>query len=298
MRSAVAHRHAEALGRADDDVGTPFAGRREQRQRQNIGGDDDEPAACVHRVDERTQVADVAVCAGVLKKHGERIGARGVRRMADHDLDAERRGARAHDVLRLREHVVGDEQARAPALAHPLAKRHRLGGGGCFVQHRGVRNRHSGEVANHRLEIDERLEPALRNLRLIRRVRGVPRGIFEDVAHDDAGRMRAVVALSDHRVQHPVLGGDGLQSRERLELRHRRGKRQRRRTADGSGNDRVHQCRARPLAEHGEHRRLIGRRGADVARDERAAVLEGRERRCRVGGLATGIVHRDVPLPR
>ncbi len=38
MRSAIAHRHAEALGGADRDVGAEFARRREKRQRQKIGG--------------------------------------------------------------------------------------------------------------------------------------------------------------------------------------------------------------------------------------------------------------------
>ena len=45
VRAAVAHRHAEALRRADHRVGAPFARRREQRQREQVGGDDDERAA-------------------------------------------------------------------------------------------------------------------------------------------------------------------------------------------------------------------------------------------------------------
>ena len=42
VRAAETHRHAEALGRADDDVGAPFARRRQQRQREQVGGDDDQ----------------------------------------------------------------------------------------------------------------------------------------------------------------------------------------------------------------------------------------------------------------
>ena len=103
----------------------------------------------------------------------------------------------------------------ARAAAHPLAQRHRLGGGRGLVQHRRVGDRHAGQVADHRLEIDQRLEPALRNLGLVRRVRGVPRRVLEDVASDDGGCVRAVVPLTDERLQHPVLRRDRLQPRER-----------------------------------------------------------------------------------
>ena len=43
----------------------------------------------------------------------------------------------------------------------------------------------AGQVADHRLEIQQRFEPALGNLGLIRRVLRVPAGIFQDVALDD-----------------------------------------------------------------------------------------------------------------
>jgi hypothetical protein len=46
VRAAEAHRHAEALRVADRDVGAPFAGRGEQRQRQQVGGATRPPAAC------------------------------------------------------------------------------------------------------------------------------------------------------------------------------------------------------------------------------------------------------------
>ena len=53
---------------------------------------------------------------------------------------------------------------------------HGLGGGGALVEERGIRNVESGEVLHHGLEVQQRLETALRDLRLIRRVGRVPRG--------------------------------------------------------------------------------------------------------------------------
>ena len=72
------------------------------------------------------------------------------------------------------------------ASAHDrVTKRHRLGRGGRFVEQRGIGDVERGQVGDHRLEIEQRFEPALRDLGLIRRVGGVPAGIFQDVALDD-----------------------------------------------------------------------------------------------------------------
>ncbi len=57
MRAAIAHRHAEALRRTDRDIGAEFAGRGEQRQRQQIGGDDGQRALGMQRRDRGPQVA-------------------------------------------------------------------------------------------------------------------------------------------------------------------------------------------------------------------------------------------------
>ena len=75
MRAAIAHRHAKALRRADRDVGAEFAGRGEQRQRQQIGGDDRERALGVQRRDRRPQVAHRAGRARILQQRAEHLGA-------------------------------------------------------------------------------------------------------------------------------------------------------------------------------------------------------------------------------
>ncbi len=186
-------------------------------------------------------ITDLTVSARELQQRAERTGGRGVGGRTDDDLDAKRLRARADDVARLREDVIGDEEARALLLAHALAQRHRLGGSGRLVQHRRVGDRHSGEIAHHRLEIDERLEAPLRDLRLVRRIGGVPRRVLEDVAQDDAGRVRSVVALADEGAQHAILRGDRRELLERLVLAHRRGQREGRGTADRRRNERVDQ---------------------------------------------------------
>ena len=62
----------------------------------------------------------------------------------------------------------------APAGA--ADQRHRLGGRGRLVEHGGAGDRQPGEVGDHRLEVEQRLEPALADLGLVGRVGGVPGG--------------------------------------------------------------------------------------------------------------------------
>ena len=77
VRAAEAHRHAEALRRADHDVGAQLAGRGQQHQRQQVGGDDGQraEAACA-AVDLGAVVAHRAGGAGILQQHAERLGRR------------------------------------------------------------------------------------------------------------------------------------------------------------------------------------------------------------------------------
>ena len=77
-----------------------------------------------------------------------------------------------------REHLRGSAGAARRATAHLAAAReaqrhqHRLGGRGGAVVHRGVRDLEPGERADHRLELEDRLQRALADLGLVRRVRG------------------------------------------------------------------------------------------------------------------------------
>ena len=131
VRAAIAHRHAEALRRADGDVGAEFAGRGEQRQRQQIGGHDGERALGVQRRDRRPQVAHRARCARILQER------RRTRRpvevgegIADDRRPAERLGARAQHRDGLRMQSASTKNDFALRLRGALGHRHGFGRGG------------------------------------------------------------------------------------------------------------------------------------------------------------------------
>ncbi|KAF1054979.1 MAG: hypothetical protein GAK41_00467 [Burkholderia gladioli] len=281
VRAAEADRHAEALGVADRDVRAPFARRRQHRQREQVGRHQHVAADRVHGFGQRAIVAHVAVDARVLQQHAERVGLGGLRDRAGDHFDADRHGARADHFERLRQHVVGHEEAVRLRLAVALQQRHRLGGGGGLVEQRGVRDGQPGEVDHHLLEVQKRFQAALRDFWLVRRVGRVPGGIFEHVTQDHGRRMRVVIALADEGPEHLVLIRQLAQRGERFRLAFRLREwpeRQRFLAADRGGNHRIHQRRARREAKRVEHGLLAGGVGADVAFGERIARFERGER--------------------
>ena len=224
VRAAEAHRHAEALRRAHDDVGAPLARGPEQREREQVGGGDHEAALRVHG-------------------RGERRGSRAPRRRRRGTAPAPRTpprpraapraspaprcpAARRACAPRRSSAAARRRRRRTPsprAFAERCAQRHRLGRGGGLVEHRRVGDGHAGEVGDHRLEVEQRLEAALRDLRLVGRVGRVPGGVLEHVAQDHAGRVGAVVALADVRLAAPGSSRRGGASRRAPRPRSSRG---------------------------------------------------------------------------
>ncbi len=265
----VAEGDAEALGGADDHVG-PLLPRRDQHGAgEQIGRDRDERATVVEHGDRGAPVPQASGCRRLLEERGEHaLGPRvGVARVGDDDIEAERRGARLHDTDRLGVRVDVDDERAAGVGVHPVTERHRLGGGRGLVEQRRVRQVHAGEVGDHRLEVQERLEPTLGDLRLVRRVRRVPGGVLEDVALDDGRRDRARVAGAEQRDVHLIAVGEAAQlvGDGRLVGGGRQGEPV---LADARRDDRGRERLEGVEAERREHGGLLGGVGADVAVDE------------------------------
>ena len=219
-------------------------------------------------------VANAAARPGILEQHAE-ASRRCLRivRVRDDDLDAQGFGTRAHDLDGLREAIVVDEEHIALIPVHAMQQCHRFRGRRRLVEHRRVGDLHSGEVGHHRLEIAQRLEPTLRDLGLVRRVRGVPRGVLEHVAQDHQRRDGVVVTESDERRVHLVAVAERAQALQRLGLRNTLAERERVVLANRVGHRRVDQRVERLVAELGQHRRLFGGARTDVTVGERGAEL-------------------------
>ena len=160
MRATVAHRDAEPLRVADDDVGAHLAGWRDQRQREQVGTDRHQHTRRVRALDDRSQVVDTAIVIWTLEQRAkDAIVESHVPDAHDLQLDAKRLGTARHHIDRLRKARVGDEKEvgfRGALRLHAMKHGHRLGRGGGFIQERSRRDLHPGQVGHQRLEVEQR----------------------------------------------------------------------------------------------------------------------------------------------
>ena len=293
VRPAVARRDAEALRAADHHVGPRLPRRRQQRERQQVRRHDDLRARGVRPRRDRGQVVEAARGVGRLHQHADQVvRSPGGPRRADvgHlDLDAQRLGPPPHDRDGLGKTFRRDQEAprvRAPPRLQAAQHGQRLGRRGGLVEQRGVGDLHPGQVRDGGLKGQQRLQPALRDLGLVRRVGGVPAGVFEQVAADHGRRDAAVVAEPDERPPGRVAVGQpahpGQEGRLRLRLRQVGEPRQ----ADAGGDRLVHQGVERRRPDHLQHAVDVRRARPDVAVRESGgrvshAGLSRRRRRAR-----------------
>ena len=270
MRPAESERHAEALRGADADVRAELARRLEQGQRQQIRCADRHRPGCCRFREKSGEIIDATPGVRVLDNHREKpLGSRRIEAfpIAHDHPDPKRLAAGFHHVDRLRVAAVGNENRLAVGLAGE-GERNRLGGRRALVEQRCVRDIQPGEIGHHRLEIEQRLQPSLRDLRLIRRVGGVPAGIFQDVPQDHARGDRPIVTLADETFQHRILIHPRLEPCQRLRLGKRLRQVHRAIHADSAGHSLGNQLVQGAVTHGFQHLGLFGWSRSDVAGQE------------------------------
>ena len=264
VRATETHRDPETLGRTDRDVESHRPWFLQQGQGQQVGGHDRQGTRLVQDLAPRGVVPQVPVGSGIGEDGPEQAVDVQVLDLADHQFDAQRAGPGGQDAEDLRVQVGRGEESRLPALARRERHVHRLRGGGGLVEQGGVGDLQSGQVADHGLEVQQRLQSSLGDLRLIRGVGGVPGRVLEDVALDRRWSDRAVVTLADHRDPDLVFGSHLPQLTQHGALRQRfPGKRFGLAEAGGHGLvDQLVEGLDSDRREHGSH---LSRARADVA---------------------------------
>ena len=151
------------------------------------------------------------------------------------------------------------------AASHQL---HGLGHGGGLVQQRSSSHWQAGQILHHRLEVQQSLEAALGNLRLVGGVSGVPARVLHHVAADHGRGDRVEVTIADQLLLLHVLvsvsaqGGQGVRLVQRLRQADRAS------LADGLRKGIVGQRDGRFVAQVIEDLLGIGLVRADVALNE------------------------------
>ena len=217
-----------------------------------------------------------------------------------HHGDPQRSSTRLDDRNCLGQCILVDEEDTGVLLGMTEAEGHRLGRCRRLVEERRIRHRQPRQVGDDRLVVEQRLEAALGNLGLIRRVGRVPGGVFEHLAQDDLRRMGVVIAQPDHLRHHAIALTDLTQLSEHVDLG--RGRRYVDRLAhpNRTGNGCLLERIKRGEAELGQHGRLLIGTRANVAATKRYGVLEFDERRTRPRRLLllAHVLHLSPTRPR
>ncbi len=274
VRATESHRQTEALVGTEHYVGTPFAGRRDEGEAEQVGGHGHLHSLGFPFGNLGAVVDDFTELVRALDDDAEifLVGFELVD-VVHYNLDALEVGAGLDDLDALREQVAGHEELLHAGLHLGAAARvpehqHGFGGGGAFVEQAGVGQRQGGEVADDGLVVHQSLQTALRNLGLIGSVRGVPAWVLKDVTHDDARGDGVVVAQADVAAELLVLRADGLEVADDFVFAHAVADVEVFRQADLGSDDFVDKLFLRLDADDLEHLFSIRCGGAVVAFDE------------------------------
>jgi len=188
--------------------------------------------------------------------------------VADQHLDAERTGPGPQDVERLGEDALRDEEGVVAFLSRGMKHVHRFRRRGGLVEQRGVGHFEAGEVDHHLLEVEQRLEPALGNLRLVRRIGGVPTGVLEHISEDDGRRDAAGVAHPDEGLENLVPAGNLPELLEQRGLAQRGREVERTAKANRGGNRRLDKGLHRTEPQGVQHAVALPRVRSNVTVDE------------------------------
>ena len=207
---------------------------------------------------------------GVLNQRAKNLRAESKRAVViDDNVDAERPGAGLDDFNVLRMTVLRDEENVAAFLVfEAVAHHHRFRRGGGFVEQRGVGDFEAGEVADHRLKIQQHFQSALGNLGLIRRVLSVPAGILQNVALNHRRRDAIVVTQADERAEDLVFRCNGTEFVQNTELTSAARQIERALEPHAGRHCNVNQRVEAGTAQLTEHVASVVRAGADVSTNE------------------------------
>ncbi len=210
----------KALGRPHRDIGSKHPRAFDQGEGQQVRGHHNRDSSRPGPGDARAGILDAALGARVLEQKPAQIEfVEGCGfRVAQVQRHAQGFGPGAHDLDRLGVAVRGDEKAGALAAMDTSAHAHGLGGGGGFVEERGVGQWQPGEIGHHCLKDQQRFQAALGNLGLVGGVLGIPTGVLENAALDDPGHDDAGIAHAQPRPGGLVFLGHGFQLAQKFGL--------------------------------------------------------------------------------
>ena len=155
VRAAIAKRHAEALRRADRDIGTHRASRSHQECGQWVDADRELAACGMQCVGKRCDIAQPTEGIRALHMRTEDGGGIEAVGVGHHHFDTHPAGARSDHRNHLRMHRSVDQETVGGVARGASQYAHRFCCRTGLVEQRGIGHRQAGQVDDHLLEIHQ-----------------------------------------------------------------------------------------------------------------------------------------------
>ncbi len=205
MRAAIAHGNTKSLGGTHHDIGPELARGFQHHHGHQIAGDNRQAALGLNLFDRLGDVAHLSRRSWILHQYAKHIGRFQIGEGVPlHNCHAHRLRAGLQDGQSLGVHVVIDKEGIGFRLTHTMGHRHGFGCCRSFIQQGRIGDFHAGQVDDHLLVIQQCLQAALADFRLIGGIGRVPAWIFQNIPQDDRWRDGAVIAHADHGGEHLV----------------------------------------------------------------------------------------------
>ena len=273
----------ETLSVTHSDISTQLTRRLQQGQSQQVSDHSDQGVTLLSGLNQRLNIANIAFIAGVRQDDTVQVAlGQTLREISNDEGNAEHLCTAASHRNNLRQATgVNREEAVLHLAVRTVHHDSCFSHCGRLIQQGGVCNLQAGQLHHGVLEVQQSLQTALRNLSLVRGVRSVETGVFQNVTAQNRGSYCIVVSGTNHLGENLILRSIAGNLCLSLMLRQRSRQLQFAVKANLGGDDSVHQRIQGRVSQGFEHLLCVCGTGAEMTinKGHRILLLVGANRR-------------------
>ena len=273
----------ETLSVTNCDISTQLTRGLQQGQSQQVSSNGDQSVTLLSGLNQRLNIANLAFITGVRQDDTVQVAlGQALREISNHERNAEHLCTTTSHRNNLRQATgINSEEAvlhlAVCTVHHDSCFSHRRS----LIQQGGVCNLQTGQLHHGVLEVQQSLQTTLRNLSLVRGVRSVETGVFQNVTAQNRGSYSIVVSGTNHLGKNLILRCIAGNLCLSLMLRQRSRQLQIAVKANLRGDNSVHQRIQGRISEGFEHLLCVCGTGAEMTfnKGHRILLLVGANRR-------------------
>ena len=283
VRTAEEEGQTETLSVTHSDISAQLTRGLQQGQSQQVSSNGDQSVTLLSGLNQRLNIANLAFIARVRQDNAVQIALRqALGEVSNHKRNAEHLCAATSHRNNLRQATrVNSEEAVLHLAVCTVHHDSCFSYSRSLIQQGGVCNLQAGQLHHSVLEVQQSLQTALRNLSLVRGVRSVETGVFQNVTAQNRGSYCIVVSGTNHLGENLILRSIAGNLCLSLMLRQRSRQLQFAVKANLGGDNSVHQRIQGRVSQGFEHLLCVCGTGAEMTinKGHRVLLLVGANRR-------------------